>query len=125
MIVVCAALGRQGEYDSWQMCCDLGAETTDNKTVPLINSWGANLTALVSQAMPPPHCMYPRVHARTSRRTLTGTAAAPCTSPHPRLNCSGASPLQGPLEPPRPEQGPRHLPRFVPPPLRRMGRLHH
>eukprot|EP00040_Diaphanoeca_grandis_P032659 m.198465 g.198465 ORF g.198465 m.198465 type:complete len:410 (-) comp32695_c3_seq1:82-1311(-) len=37
----------QGEYDSWQMCCDLGAETKDNVTVPLINSWGANLTALV------------------------------------------------------------------------------
>jgi hypothetical protein len=37
----------QGEYDSWQMCCDLGAETKDNSTVGLINSWGANLTALI------------------------------------------------------------------------------
>eukprot|EP01048_Picozoa_sp_COSAG05_P013342 COSAG05_NODE_1412_length_4957_cov_50.130918_3_plen_170_part_00 len=37
----------QGEYDSWQMCCDAGLETKDSKTDAQINAWGAKLTALI------------------------------------------------------------------------------
>jgi hypothetical protein len=37
----------QGEYDSWQMCCDAGYETKDSKLNDQINAWGAKLTALV------------------------------------------------------------------------------
>ena len=29
----------QGEYDSWQMCCDAGYETKDQKTTAVINAW--------------------------------------------------------------------------------------
>jgi hypothetical protein len=37
----------QGEYDSWQMCCDAGYETKDDKQNAEINAWGAKLTQLV------------------------------------------------------------------------------
>ena len=41
-------IGRtQGEYDSWQMCCDAGYETKDSKLDATINAWGAKLTGLV------------------------------------------------------------------------------
>lgn len=34
-----ACVLRQGEYDSWQMCCDAGYETKDSKTDAQINAW--------------------------------------------------------------------------------------
>ena len=37
----------QGEYDSWQMCCDAGYETKDSKMNDAINAWGKKLTGLV------------------------------------------------------------------------------
>ena len=37
----------QGEYDSWQMAGDLGVNASDASNYPVINAWGANLTALI------------------------------------------------------------------------------
>jgi len=37
----------QAEYDSWQMIGDLGVNETLPESYPVVNAWGANLTALI------------------------------------------------------------------------------